>query len=117
MSDKDCAEIDLRKLFGANVRHFRKLRGFTQDQLAHELGVTIDMAGRLERGQVGASFRTISRLASIFGISEFQFFQHQPSGLPSNPRTRTLEKVHVALAKMSDEELEQAKRILEALHP
>ena len=117
MSEESAAEFDLRKLFGANVRHFRRLRGFTQDQLAHELGVTIDMAGRLERGQVGASFKSISRLARIFEVSEFELFQHQPSDQRTSPRMRTLGKIHIALAKMNDDELEQARRILEALRP
>ncbi|MGD7050942.1 helix-turn-helix transcriptional regulator [Rossellomorea marisflavi] len=36
--------------WGRRIRAFRKLKGFTQDGLAKELGVSVSVLGEIERG-------------------------------------------------------------------
>ena len=111
----DIGEERLREVFGAKVRHLRKLKGWSQDDLARQLDMTLDMIGRLERGKVGASFKTVVRLASLFDVPEYVFFGVERQEGFSGSRNRTLNKISVTLSQMSDAELEKAHKILDAL--
>ncbi|QDM40636.1 helix-turn-helix transcriptional regulator [Altererythrobacter sp. TH136] len=60
--------MDVVQLFGANVRRHRKLRGMTQEQLAHEVGMERGYISDLERGQRNPTVRTLGRLADALGV-------------------------------------------------
>ncbi|MDO6658549.1 MULTISPECIES: helix-turn-helix domain-containing protein [Bacillales] len=38
------------EIYGRRIRAFRKLKGYTQEQLAKELGVSVSVLGEIERG-------------------------------------------------------------------
>jgi transcriptional regulator with XRE-family HTH domain len=61
-----------RKVFlrtiGANLRRERKLRGFSQDALAHMAGLHRTYVGSVERGERNVSAENIRRLARALGI-------------------------------------------------
>jgi transcriptional regulator with XRE-family HTH domain len=60
--------MDVVQLLGANVRHHRKLKGMTQEQLALEAGVERSYVSDLERGTRNPSVRLLGRLAEALGI-------------------------------------------------
>ncbi len=60
--------MDVVQLFGANVRHYRKLRGMTQEQLAHEVEMERSYVSDLERGIRNPSVRALGRLAEALGL-------------------------------------------------
>lgn len=51
------------------VRAFRKLKGFTQDELAERLGVSIAVLGSIERGTRRADGKMIRKISEALGIS------------------------------------------------
>jgi transcriptional regulator with XRE-family HTH domain len=62
--------------FGGLIRQLRDQRGWTQEQLAREAGITITCLSNLERGATKEpNAETISGLAAAFGL--------QPSELDS----------------------------------
>ncbi|WP_347548124.1 helix-turn-helix transcriptional regulator [Pseudalkalibacillus hwajinpoensis] len=38
------------EIYGRRIRAFRKLKGYTQEQLAKDLGVSVSVLGEIERG-------------------------------------------------------------------
>ncbi|MGB8001504.1 MAG: helix-turn-helix transcriptional regulator [Anaerobacillus sp.] len=38
------------EIYGRRIRAFRKLKGYTQEQLAKELSVSVSVLGEIERG-------------------------------------------------------------------
>jgi transcriptional regulator with XRE-family HTH domain len=50
------------------VRAFRKLKGFTQDELAQRMGVSIAILGAIERGSRKAEPRMIQKIAEALNI-------------------------------------------------
>ncbi|EXX86746.1 transcriptional regulator [Paenibacillus darwinianus] len=50
------------------IRAFRKLKGFTQQQLADRLGVSVAVLGSLERGTRKPETKLIERIAESLGI-------------------------------------------------
>lgn len=61
--------MDLVLVLGRNVRDLRKLRGMSQEDLAHEAGMKRSYLSDLERGTRNPSVRALGRLASALGVS------------------------------------------------
>ena len=57
------------KEIGKRIRSLRKKREMTQDQLAKEVGVSLEHLGKLERGEKGASIDTLILFCNYFGLS------------------------------------------------
>ncbi|RIX49214.1 XRE family transcriptional regulator [Paenibacillus nanensis] len=51
------------------VRAFRKLKGYTQLELAKELGVSVAVLGSLERGTRKNDPKLLNHIAKTLGIS------------------------------------------------
>ncbi|WP_168123477.1 helix-turn-helix transcriptional regulator [Paenibacillus sp. HB172176] len=51
------------------VRAFRKLKGYTQQELAKELGVSVAVLGSLERGTRRNDPKLLNHIAKTLGIS------------------------------------------------
>jgi transcriptional regulator with XRE-family HTH domain len=54
--------------FGKNLRKHRKLKDFTQEQLAFDLGVDISQISRIERGIINTSIGNINAIAKVLKI-------------------------------------------------
>jgi transcriptional regulator with XRE-family HTH domain len=60
--------MDVVQLLGANVRHYRKLKGISQERLALDAGMERSYVSDLERGTRNPSVRALGRLADALGI-------------------------------------------------
>lgn len=72
MIKKDKSEI--LKLFGKNLRKVRESKGFTQEQLANELGLEISQISRIERGVINTSIYTLYQISTFFDIDVNELF-------------------------------------------
>lgn len=68
---------DLARRFGRLVAIHRKNRGWTQERLAEEAGLSLDMVAKLETGITGARFPTISKLANALEVDASELFFSQ----------------------------------------
>ncbi|HEC90918.1 MAG TPA: helix-turn-helix domain-containing protein [Alphaproteobacteria bacterium] len=59
---------DIKREFGRRLREYRLDKGMTQARLAEKGGLSLDMIGRLERGQAAPSFKTIGKLCEILAV-------------------------------------------------
>lgn len=60
--------------FGNKLRSLRVEKGFTQEQLANELGVEISQISRIERGVINTSITTVYTIAIILKIDVAELF-------------------------------------------
>jgi len=51
---------------GARIKELRMKKGVTQEQMANDLGVTVETVSRIERGVRGASIDLMSILSKYF---------------------------------------------------
>ncbi len=65
---------DLQIQFGNNLRRIRLEKGFTQEQLANELGVEISQISRIERGVISTSIYTLYQISTFFDIDVNELF-------------------------------------------
>ncbi len=55
--------------WGRRIRAFRKLKGYTQDELAKELLVSVSLLGEVERGNRQPTEKFLLEVASVLGIT------------------------------------------------
>ncbi len=63
------------KNLGLNVAYYRKLRGYTQEQLSEKLGIDRTHIGRIENANVGASLDIIFAVSKILEIPVNKIFE------------------------------------------
>nr|WP_295970475.1 helix-turn-helix transcriptional regulator [uncultured Bacillus sp.] len=56
--------------WGRRIRAFRKLKGYTQEGFARELGVSISVIGEIERGNRMPETQLIKQIVDLLDISE-----------------------------------------------
>ena len=56
-------------LFGNNLRNAREAKGYTQQQLADELGIEISQISRIERGVINTTVATLFAICKVLQIS------------------------------------------------
>jgi transcriptional regulator with XRE-family HTH domain len=56
-------------IWGRRIRAFRKLKGYTQEQLAIELAVSVSVLGEIERGNRVPSDEFIDQILLVLNIA------------------------------------------------
>ncbi|WP_028563637.1 helix-turn-helix domain-containing protein [Paenibacillus pinihumi] len=65
----------LAKVIGEQVRHYRTLKGWTQEQLAEVLDSQGPYISRVERGEQNLQLQTLEKIADALHISVFALFR------------------------------------------
>lgn len=65
----------LQECLSYNLQYYRKLRGFTQEQLAEKVGTSVNYMGLVERGKNAPSFPMLERIAVALEIDSTQLFE------------------------------------------
>ena len=68
------AEIDIRKIFGENVKYYRKKAGLSQEQLAEKLEVSPNHLSVIETGGKFVTYKLLEKLISIFDVMPSALF-------------------------------------------
>lgn len=69
--------MNSKELFGENLKHFRRLNDYTQEQLAEKLNITPQHLSRIENGKSFVTAELLDSLCMIFNISPATFFYTQ----------------------------------------
>lgn len=80
---------DFERTFGGKVRHLRKARKFTQENLAEYVGVSVITISRIEHGKTMPSISRLFQIAQALEVNVTDFFETELLELKV-----TLEDVH-----------------------
>lgn len=58
--------------WGRRIRAFRKLKGYTQESLAKELGISVSILGEVERGNRMPTDDLIEQVAHLLDVSKME---------------------------------------------
>lgn len=67
-------ELDIRKIFGANVKYYRKKAGFSQEQLAEKLDISPNHMSVIETGSKFVTYKLLEKLVSILNVMPAALF-------------------------------------------
>lgn len=57
------------KMIGLKIAYYRKMRGYTQGQLAGKIGISTTYLGQIERGNNGKSYSLETLLSIAVGLN------------------------------------------------
>lgn len=66
--------IDIRKVFGENVKHYRKKAGLSQEQLAEKLDISTNHMSVIETGGKFVTYKLLERIVETFDIMPAALF-------------------------------------------
>lgn len=92
--------MDVKEIFGNNLKHLRKFNKITQEDLSEKLGITPSHLSRIENGKSFVTAELLDTLCIIFNTSPAIFFYtpHEFAGDDS---------LFTKIDKVIDEELEK----------
>ncbi|WP_146767156.1 helix-turn-helix domain-containing protein [Paenibacillus sp. YN15] len=105
---------EIMKKVGEGIRHYRKKRGWNQEELAHLAQVHESYVGKLERAEKVCSVDVMERVTAALGVSMVEFFSYiQPEGKKS--AGTTLEEIVDRLRGRSEEEQRRVLKVIDAV--
>lgn len=67
--------MDLRKLFGRNLKYYRLSNGYTQEVFAYMTDTSISYISNVENGKYGPSFDKITTFSKVLNVSPSTLFE------------------------------------------
>lgn len=68
------SEINIRRIFGENVKYYRKQKGFSQEQLSEILEISPNHLSVIETGGKFVTYKLLEKIILTFNISPAQLF-------------------------------------------
>jgi len=84
--------MNVKGVFGKNLKHFRKERKLSQEQLSENVEITVKHLSEIERGIVFASANLMDKIAENLDIPIFAFFLSDNSIYYDNIMLNRIEK-------------------------
>src|ERR671924_840937 len=103
--------MDERKQLGQRVKHLRRLRGYTQEQLAERIDINPKYLSSIERGAENPTLDLLDRLAQGLQVEMYELFQEEPDASQAD---RLRQKLQGLVAEARAEELPWLVRVLDA---
>ncbi|MFJ7827606.1 helix-turn-helix domain-containing protein [Psychrobacillus sp. NPDC096623] len=75
---------DIVKIVGEKIRNFRKERGLSQEELAHQASLHNTYIGQLERGEKNATIESLYKITNALGITLEELFSNTQTGPKAN---------------------------------
>ena len=97
-------QMDIRKIFGENVKHYRKKMGYSQEQLAEKLDISPNHLSVIETGGKFVTYKLLEKMVSVFNIMPSALFF--VPGTAANDDT-IQNKVNVIVKKELDSAFEE----------
>lgn len=68
------AEINIRKIFGGNVKKYRKKLGLSQEQLSERLGITPNHLSVIETGAKFVTYKLLEKIVAELQVMPMSLF-------------------------------------------
>lgn len=105
---------NLAKIFGANVRLYRKSLKLTQDDLSSLTGFDQGHLARIERGEINVSLDTIDKLSLFFKVPASDLLRSNEK-ITDESKKNVLDKINILLLNRSVDELNIVQRIIKEI--
>jgi transcriptional regulator with XRE-family HTH domain len=93
---------------GRNIRNLRRLRGWSQEQLAERIEMTEKHVGRVERGEVNVTVDLLATVAKTFAVDIAELFSGTADDSAGAPTC-------VMITQKDFERIDEAMQLLEGL--
>jgi len=84
-------EAELRRILSSNIKHYRGLRGWSQEKLAEKMELSANFVADVETGKSWVSSLTLAKLASCFQVEAYELFR--PEGAPADKTREAVKRL------------------------
>lgn len=77
-------EVNIRKIFGENVKKYRKQQGFSQEQLAEKLEISTNHLSVIETGTKFVTYKLLEKIILELDVLPSSLFQSTQTALNDN---------------------------------
>lgn len=67
--------MNLKQIFGKNVRYYRFKKGYTQEKFAELVNLNSSYVSELESGKYGPTFENIEIISKVLGVKPYMLFE------------------------------------------
>lgn len=75
----------LHQEVGTRLRGLRQTQALSQEELAHRIGMSVDVVSNIERGITFTTLDTLAKIATALNVTLAEIFTSQPEGRPNLP--------------------------------
>jgi transcriptional regulator with XRE-family HTH domain len=76
--------MDIREILALNLRKLRRMRGISQEELAHRAKIDRTYISSLERNLYAASIDVLDRIARALGVEASDLLKRPPTATKKN---------------------------------
>lgn len=67
--------VNLKQIFGKNVRYYRFVKKLTQEEFAEHIDMNASYVSEIENGKYGPTFENIEVIAKVLNVKPYLLFQ------------------------------------------
>ena len=101
-----------KQILQENLKRFRKLAGYTQEEVANRLGVSLQTVARWESGARLPSIDYLEKLADLYGVEVADFFI-EPTDMYNESHIKNLIRKLRSLKRLEPKKRERVLKLLE----
>jgi transcriptional regulator with XRE-family HTH domain len=107
--------VDLATLptLAKQIHHLRRLRGWSQPELATRVGISAAMIGRYERGEMMPPADAMAKLAAVFGVTMDHLYHD--SGVPEAMHDKPMLDRWASINALSEAERDRILSVVDSL--
>ena len=68
--------MDLKKVLGSNIKHYRQLKGYSQEEFSEMLNISQQTLSRIERGVNFLTAETLEKIPHILSVNTYELFMN-----------------------------------------
>ncbi len=105
----------MNRTVGAKIRHLRKTRGYSQEEVAEKLNISQSAYARIENGESQSWASHIEQLSTIFDVKPKSFLSKQKESSPVKKQKNKLQlqDTLIALDEVYQKLIEQYEKRLQ----
>lgn len=105
------SKSDIDKIFGKILRDYRVKAGFTQEELAEKIGISLKYISRIENGNNGVKTQTLIKYMNILGISPNTLY----GSFLSNPEVKADIQLYNKISVLPDDKKDFISSVVDLL--
>lgn len=84
---------EMKRFFGLRVQSLRRRKSMTQQQLADDIGKSLDTVSNIERGFSSTRIETASHIADVLGVTLAELFDFGPPVAGDKEKRKAVERL------------------------
>lgn len=100
-------EINIRKIFGENVKKYRKQLGFSQEQLAEKLDISTNHLSVIETGTKFVTYKLLEKIIIELNVLPASLFQCTQTALNDKSLQNKINSVIEQEMQLSSEKIKE----------